>query len=214
MAQYDEMIADGWCSALFYESEDVELSIWLSDMRAALSDVGIDMPDTIVFGTDVDYSISLDDILVNYGIDHAVNYGNDDYPLLETTAEDGVWHPGACGWITGGVTSVMYNSVKRDGGHFVFTVGFDRSGYRHENYDPNDGTVSDQFVRMINTVKSAVGNELIVYSDLDLAKQYRKEYNVLVLDAIERANAQKLLIEAQIAEIDGEMLAVYEKYYG
>ena len=173
------------------------------------------MPDTLVMGRDLTHTAELDATLLSNGIEHVVHYGSDDYPLIETTAGEGVWHPGACGWLTSGVTSVMYDSVKRDGGHFVFAVGFNRPKYGNENYGPDIVNVVSQFERMLIKIKSSSeGGDLIIYSSLDEAKQYRSEYNVLVEAAKAQASVDRVALQEQINETDRALLAIYNKYYG
>lgn len=219
--QYGELVSVGWGNALYFETDkdedgnEIPLDTWLYEMRTSLGNAGIAMPNTVVFGSDFEYEAELDGLLLENGITHAVQYDSDDFPLIETTAEDGVWHPGACGWLTSGVSSVMFNEVKRNGGHFVFTVAFNRPKDVYENYDPQNVDVVDQFEKMLVTIKtSCIDGEFTVYSDLDEAKEYRAVYNAGVEVAKAEAEADRALLQEQINDVDRQLLAVYNKYYG
>lgn len=215
LSQYEEIIDAGWSTALYYDGYTAGLRDWLGEMSELLSDAGLSMPETAVFAEGSDYSSAADGILLEFGIDTAVHYGKEEFPLLEVTeGEGGVWHPGICGWLTDKVTNRMYNLLLRDGGHFFFAVGFDEID-RAYSYDPNNRTCVSQFARMISRIRDSVGGgELAIYSDLDAARSYRAEYNARSEEAIALAEEERALILKRIDELDLEMLKIFEQHFG
>ncbi|MBR2342701.1 MAG: hypothetical protein IKA64_00435 [Clostridia bacterium] len=217
LERYREIASLGWDTALLFESktEDtellaVELYLWLGEMRELLDGLGIEFPRTILF--DNVYDLSLDTVLLGFGITVAAHRGAGGLPYVETTAGEGVWHPGMIGWNDTGNASSMLNGVTNTGGYYMYTVGIGEDRLQHDRFIPTRKEHTASVNAMARRLAEGVGLGVIKIMTPEDARAFRTEYIETYYHFLPFAEEKKAEIDVRIAEIDEEIRKIHKKY--
>ena len=215
--QHDELISLGWGNALYWNGEG-ELSAFLNSMEHTLGALGIDMPLSVVFGGD-SYHPDHDAVLLEYGIENAVQSGKGDYSLIEKDEPIGIWHPGITGWRTSKISTKIKSTLEASGGYSTFMIVFDNSpensttSYYHiEGESVSNGMREEVFVKMLINFKRAAEKETILVLTVDASREAAKTHFDDIRKYEEESSRRIAEIDIQIAALDREMIDLYEKY--
>lgn len=98
-AQFDELIAAGWSTAITVTDTDIEdLGAYFDTMKATLEGMEIPFP-TVAYFTDEVYDASFDKTLKECGFTSAVLTGeHPDYYIIGQDLESDIWRVGMMGW--------------------------------------------------------------------------------------------------------------------
>ncbi len=224
VAQYKELVSNGWKTAVFYDGEG-ELDEYLEECRATFTLGGFDMPESILFWRD--YEPEFDEIIAEYGIEHAIHFDTDDYPIFESSVDEGVWHPGAVSWNDKESQNYL-GSLVAEGGHFVYCMGFtygaETDTLRAErrvsfnlssNPDSLELSFSNYFAaykRMMAKLKSYEEGDKLALLTIDGAREHRELYVDSYIKNQNTLELERERIYSEIAIIEKKILEIYEEY--
>lgn len=217
--QYDELIALGWGTALFFNGEGT-LREYLESMTFLLEERELGFPKSIIFEKEK-YLSEYDTVLTEYGIENAIHSGEERLPIVESQMPDGVWHPGFIGWRTYNTSTKLKASIETVGGYALFRIDFNTSNdgvatsfYPIPGESEASGNRVDVFKRMINSFKSSIDNGKITVDNVDDVRSIYLEH---VTDRINKetyAANRRAEINAELSSIEKQITDLYSEYYG
>ena len=212
--QFDTLLALNWGTALYWNGEG-DLEDYILQMQVLLDEHKIDFPTTMAFKSKT-FKLEYDEILLKYGIKNALHGDDAGLPIRVQTEPTGVWHPGYIGWKASG-SSLLKRQVESDGGYALFEISFSQENSSTAYFDVSgetEGARSESFRKMINLFKSSVKSGAVeVLSTEETRAKVEKYYSERSSIEIENAQARQQ-INAEIAEIERQMTALYHEYNG
>lgn len=225
--QYEELKTLGWSCALYWtgapnedsEAEIADLAAFLDNMRASLSRLDIEMPDSILFGVGR-FSLEYDELLESYGIKNAIHDGEDEPTPVSNDKPDGIWHSSAIGWRDPRATRLKAY-IELHGGFSSFKVGFDNSEESYAtSYYPIDGESTlngvrtEVFARMIAAFKLSLLDGKIHVNTVSGTRVDMEKYFYDKEKYAEDSKKRKDELNAMIADVENRIFALYEEYFG
>ena len=224
--QYAELTELGWDTALYWkgtadEGSDgkSELTAFLEAMRAALAELEIDYPASIVF-EDGAYLPEYDGILEEYGLINVLHDGSNEYGIVALGLPEGIWRSGIIGWRDLLRSTRLKNKIESGGGYASFKIVFDNSKensttsfYPIEGENTLGGTRTEVFVRMVNIYKNSIetGNIHVVGiggARAGMEKYYNGKEAYLTESKIKIAE-----IDVKIKDVERRMSELYDEYF-
>ena len=208
--QLDEMLAAGWSTSIYWDGS-TELRTYLTDLKANLSLLGYEMPNSLFFEV-FTYSHEYDEVLVEFGIKYAIQHGEIGDEIIDTSTEGEIFHPGVVGWNAYEQQKNYLRAIYSTKGCGSYSVSLGGSLNSDAFLDLEDGDVLDAFGRMLDYLDENAMNEYVTCLGYDRAWENRREY-VAAVNAMDAAiGDRRQQIFAQIDEIEKQMLEIRKKY--
>ena len=233
MDEYLDLTDLGWESAIYWtgpvtdddesvSAEDAasQLSSYLCDLDAALDEIGIDMPSSLVMNTIVTEGV-YETTLESFGIENLLHdYENRD-DLVSSDRPEGVWHSGVLGWRDLTRSTRIKRAVEASGGYASFIVTFDNSP---ENYDTSfipiegestlNGERREVFSRMLDKFKDSIMYDKIGVVGIDEAREKCNTYHDTKDGYLENSDIRIAELDLLIQDADKRLFELYQEYYG
>lgn len=198
--QFKELTEAGWKCAVRW-NENVEPEEWLIQCRELAEKAEIVLPKIVYFPDGV-YDESKDEFLTRRGFTVAVHHGEKNLPIILSEAGEGLWHPGAMGWVQSGANARLSEATTQ-GGNLVFTIGSD---FEAEQYEEG------QFINMLSLADGYCQDGNLMVTDLTGARKYRQELADGQESRDEDYAEQESQLQEQMDELDREMDTITRKY--
>ena len=198
--QFKELTEAGWKCAVRW-NENVEPEEWLIQCRELAEKAEIVLPQTVYF-PDGAYDEGRDEFLTRSGFTVAVHHGEKNLPIILSEAGEGLWHPGAMGWVQSGANARLSEATTQ-GGNLVFTIGSD---FEAEQYEEG------QFINMLSLADGYCQDGNLMVTDLTGARKYRQELADGQESRDEDYAEQESQLQEQMDELDREMDTITRKY--
>nr|MBQ8890627.1 hypothetical protein [Clostridia bacterium] len=209
MKQFEEMLAFGWCTAIYYDGKE-DLSEYLSSMRALLEARGIEMPNTVFFEY-LSYSPDYDKLLVACGIKHAVHHGEGGVPLVDTSINNALLRPGVVGWNAPNQQKNFLEHIYDNKGCAAYSVSF-KADITDRYLDVADEEYTDKLGRMMTYIENHSRNNYVSAKGFAKAWESRIEYERIMSDIEAYVEQRRAEIKAELAEIEKRLTEIYRKY--
>ena len=238
LLQYEQMIALGWESTLYWKGVDAEgdsvatasnangdldnaasLDLYLAELSTALGLLGINIPKSLVFGTEISVD-QYESVLEKYGIQTVLSDDTVNNDIVETDKPDGVWHPGIIGWRDLNRSTRVKKNVESSLGYAAFMISFDnskdnydKSFYAIDGEDTLNGVREAVFVRMLNNFRKSIKAGNVEVVGVDTARtRMTNYYNAKELYNVESA-ARIAELNVMIDEAERELFELYVEYF-
>jgi hypothetical protein len=205
---FDIMVYQGWEYAIYWNGEGSPRE-YIANMRVLLKDKEIEFPDTFVFASE-SYLSEYDFLMKEFGISNVIHHGEDKRKIIEQTVDE-IWHPGAVGWNTIGVSNSLLSETVNRGGITMFEINF--SGNTEFIFDHSLLARVEAFGRMLDVIEGLVAKDKLVLTDLESAKRRRTEYLTVREEVLEDIAARKVEILAEIKDLNNKINEIYKKYH-
>ena len=212
MDQLGAILDDGWVTAVFVPTDDMErLDEYLGEMRAHFDSLGLAWTDTVVFDCR-SYVPETTPILEAHGISCAVNWVEEGDDILSDDLDGDIWQVKADGWSLSkskGSAIDNYNTLVSSAGGmaFLFEIwhGANREGPTH--FQPY--TADSSLKRMLEKfVESIALGEMRVDSASSAYGCYKTYYDELTLRK-EMLEPEREKIVKRLVEIRAELEEIY-----
>ena len=120
--QYIRLLKDGWGSCLIYQ-EGYSLGTWLIYMSSWIERDKLDLPTTIYFSDNTYDPETMDETLLEYGIDTVLLSADNGHSSTVTRIGE-LWFTGAMPWNYTGINSDIELLSYTEGANLAFTVSF------------------------------------------------------------------------------------------
>lgn len=236
--QYVELVNRGWDTALYWRGpgEDdadtaTHLSAFLEGMKNEFSEFvsnvqtvyptwEMDFPRSLVFGEGI-YSIELDTILDEHGIQNALHDGTGELELVSRDKPDGLWKSAAKGWRDLSYSVKLKGHIESKGGYASFRIGFENGedDYNTSFYPINgesliNGDRLTVFKRMIESFKKSVKKGSVHIVGISEAREKLIKY-CDDKDNYETYSTNRIAeLNKMISDIEYRMVKLYEEYFG
>lgn len=209
-AHLNEMLADGWSTAIFWDGS-TELDAYLTDMEEILTSIGIPMPDTLFFEV-YHYVPSCDEILARHGMKYAVHHGEAGNELIDTSVTGEIFHPGVVGWNAYGQQKNYLHAIYESKGCGSYSVSF-KPGMNSDAFlDMENVDAVAAFERMCAYIEENAKSGRVTCLGFDEAWQNRRAYDAALNQMdVDLAEAREKML-SEIAEIEQAMLDLRNKY--
>ena len=219
--QFKEMLNAGWTAAVSWDGKS-ELGEYLEAMRYNFECMGVPVFDTVLFWGNT-YNDSLDEVLLDNGVQYALHNKVGMYPLVEQRVEsEGLLLPGYIGWNNrdGKGARYVYDYLLTRGGVSSFIVNFPNSSSEAYYADHTmNFTSTDEckasFKRLVENnllVEYNKGN--IVVGSFDDVFSVRKDFLKAKEAAQPRIEAMKADLLRQIEDVEKAIMNAYYEYNG
>lgn len=148
--QYSRLLMDGWGSCLIYQ-DGYSLETWLAYIKSWTERDQLAFPSSVYFADNSYDPESMDEILLEYGIDTVIMNAENGHSSTVTRIGD-FWHTGAMPWNYTGINSDVELLSYTEGANLVFTVSFK---------DLWDAYEKESFVKLLNSLE-----EILVVQNL------------------------------------------------
>ena len=209
MKQFEEMLAFGWCTAIYYDGK-ADLSEYLSSMRALLEARGIEMPNTVFFEY-LSYSPDYDELLVASGIRHAVHHGEGGVPLIDTSTDNALLRPGVVGWNTPNQQKSFLEDIYDSKGCAAYCVSF-KANFTERYLNVNDDEYTEKLSRMMSYIEAHSRNNLVSAKGFEGAWESRIEYEETMSDVEKYIENRRAEIKVELDRIEERLTEIYRKY--
>lgn len=206
--QFNEIMEAGWSTGLYIDSANAtKLREYLDTMSTLLYESAIDMPTSAYF-TKKSYSTGYDALLKEYGITSIYHHEEEGLPVIGQNLATDIWRCGAIDWNTKNIAPAMLASLTTTSGNAAFAFDFKES-------DPYTCFLADPLAygavdRMFDKIRNAVLDGSINVGDLDFGRTKYDEFVKNYTEELPMLEAKKAELRARIAEIDRQLIAIYE----
>ena len=214
--EYETLIFLKWGTAIYWNGEG-DLDAYLTEMEILLDEHGIDFPESVAFKNGK-YMSEYDTVLEAHGIKNAIHNGETGLSIREDKRPDGIWHPGIVGWKAGMSATLLKRSVEVEGGYALLEINFiadsENSAYSYfELVGEDANTRLDSFRKMITLFKTSVNSKNIEILTIEQTRAKVEKYysERTVIEAENAAKREEL--NAQIAELERQITALYHEYH-
>lgn len=143
--QYIRLLKDGWGSCLIFQ-EGYSLDTWLTYMQSWMDRDELELPTAIYFPDKTYDAETMDEVLINYGIDTVVLSADNGHSSTVTQIEE-LWFTGAMPWNYTGINSDLELLSYTEGANLAFTVSFK---------DLWDAYEKDSFVKLLDSLEEVL----------------------------------------------------------
>lgn len=231
--QYNRLLKDGWGSCFVFENglSTVGFKSWYKLLCDWMGNKGLSIPTAIYFPENT-YDSSLDDTLIECGIQTVIVNAGDGHSATVTSLDEDIWLTGAMPWNYTGVSSDTSLLARTDGANLTFTVSFTNlwDAYEEKAFDK----VIDDLVSLLasdDILQSAAeptqtpqGQSMTAKAEDQLLKpllrvvtfeQALKQHKDAEANnaslSVEQMNRESAL-NKQIEELDAKISALYEQW--
>lgn len=234
--QYLEITELGWETAVYWEGPPVDkeelpiekavlssaerLDAYLTAMQISLTALGIDMPQSLVFGCQIT-SDEYESVLLKHGIESVLRDDTVNHEIVTTDYPEGVWYSGVLGWRDLYRSTRIKNKVEAEGGYASFMVSFDNSKenfstsfYPLESENVSTGTRLASFERMLLRYRESIKSGKIEVLGIAEARARMKNYYDSKEAYIVRSAARIKELDLMIEDVDRRLYELYREFYG
>ena len=207
--QFASIVEAGWQIVVYWDGQG-NLAEHLDYMKIVFVGYGLDPADTVLFRHGA-YKTEYDSMLIREGIKYIFHSGEEFLDYVESGArEEGeLWHIGAVGWNTYGVSSTMLTSLLASGGVLAFTVDFTVGS---SAYDGTNIACVASFQRMFEKLNASRNTGDLFVTDLAMCEAVRERYIEQAAEILGDNADFRHELDRRIAEIDKQIADIYREY--